>query len=343
MRHQATGAATSRIQKSTTPMTNFHIALLALALARASTLPAQSASPTILASITVDSADDFWERSDRPIGCLASITTASMYRETVFLESHMPAHTDGSLTVQADLMADDVAAELRALLGAHGADVPLADSVMSWYAVPSQLIVIAHADGSVTRRMRSAVGDSSAAVMLLRAFDAARARGAALMLWPENLTADSLIVRLTLVPSLARNGWKIIAPQNRRVKFAAFYLSEPTESPALPKADQGQPDYPFFNRQSRITGRLILQFVVDTNGRADSTTIRDLWTPGVPRLTGELGRYYNDFVRTTSTWVKHIRFDPARLGLCPVRQIVQFPFEFVTKRPPAAYQATPPH
>jgi hypothetical protein len=79
------------------------------------------------------------------------------------LSAQSAAPTDGSLAVQADLMADDVAAELRAPPGAHGADVPLADSVMSWYAVPSQLIVVAHADGSVTRRTRSAVGDSSAA------------------------------------------------------------------------------------------------------------------------------------------------------------------------------------
>jgi hypothetical protein len=83
--------------------------------------------------------------------------------------------------------------------------------------------------------------------------------------------------------------------------------------------------------------------VVDTNGRVDSTTIHDLWTPGVPRLTGELERYYNDFLRSTTTWVKRIQFSPARRGSCPVRQIVQFPFEFVYRQPaPAAYQKSPP-
>jgi hypothetical protein len=325
-------------------MTRLRVALLALVLARASTLAAQSAAPTVLGSITVDSADDFWVRKDPPSGCFASIAQASMYRETVFLQAHMPGHTDSSLTLQADLMAGDVATELRALLGAHGEDVPLADSAMSWYSVPSQLIVVARADGSVTRRMRSAAGDSSATVILSRAFDAARARGAAIMLWPESLTADSLVVRLTLVPSLAERAWKLVAPAGRHERFAAFYLSEPTESPALPKANQGHPDYPFFNQRSRITGQLTLQFVVDTNGRADSTTIHDLWTPGVPRLTGQLERYYNDFVRSTTAWVKHIHFYPARIGSCPVRQIVQFPFEFRYNQPaPAAYQTTPPH
>jgi hypothetical protein len=297
----------------------------------------------LLPSIAVDSADDFWARAERPAGCLLSNTSADTYREPVYLQARMPAHTDSAFTVQADLMASDVAEELRALLGAHDTDIPLADSVMPWYSVPSQLIVTAHPDGSVTRHIRSAAGDSSADVLLSRAFDAARARGAALMLWLENLTTDSIIVRLTLVPSLAENGWKVVAPAGRRARFAAFYLSEPTESPALPKANQGEPDYPFFNRRSRITGRLTLQFVVDTNGRVDSTTIHDLWTPGVPRLTGELERYYNDFVRSTTTWVKRIQFYPARRGSCLVRQIVQIPFEFVYRQPaPAAYQKSPP-
>lgn len=82
-------------------MRRLQVALLALALSRASTLTAQSAPPTVLASITVDSADDFWIRKDRPSGCFASIASASTYRETVFLQAHMPAYTDSSLTFPA--------------------------------------------------------------------------------------------------------------------------------------------------------------------------------------------------------------------------------------------------
>lgn len=312
-------------------MRSIWVALFAVIALCAPALSAQTNSIPSASSFAVDTADDFWARSERPAGCNLLNTSAGMFRESVYLQARMPAHTDSSLTVQADLMAADVAAQLRALLGAHDADVPLADSVMSWYSVPAQLIVISHADGRVTRRIRSSIGDSTADLLLSRAFDAARTRGAALMLWPERLTADSLIVRLTLVPSLTENGAKVVFPAGRRERFTAFYLSQLTESPALPKANQGQSDYPFFNRQSRITGRLTLEFLVDTDGRADSTTIHDLWTPGVPRLTGELERYYNDFVRSTSAWVKRIHFYPARRGSCPVRQIVHFPFEFAPR------------
>jgi hypothetical protein len=310
-------------------MMRFRVAILALSAVCAPALSAQSDAPGPLA-IAIDSADDFSGR-ELPTGCLVSITPSSMYRETVFLEARMPAHTDSSLTTQADLMAQDVAADLRTLLGAQGDDVPNADSLFSWYTVPSQLIVVAHADGSMTRRIRTAGRDSTAALLFARAFDSARAQATALMLWPENFAADSVVVRLTLVPSFVDNKHDVVTTEGRRVRFAAFYLSAPMETPALPKLHQGQPRYPFFNQQNRVTGTLILQFVVDTNGRADSTTIHDLWTPGVPRLTGELDRYYRDFVRTTSTWVKHIHFYPARVGSCPVRQIVQFPFRFVTR------------
>jgi hypothetical protein len=307
----------------------FSRVLLATALlASAPALSAQSDSSLSAFSSVLDSSGDFRTGTDTQRGCFSSIMPGTMHRELVFLQARMPVHTDSAFIPQADLMAQEVAIEVRALLGAHDADVPIADSIMAWYAVPSLLTVIAHADGRVTRQIRSTLWDTTAAALLARAFDAARAHDLALMIWPEHSPSDSMIVQLSLRTAGVTGGIPQFAAGEAGMRFTVFTLLQPEKFPAVLMPNQPPARYPSENERSRVGGFVLMQLVVDTSGRAVPASIRDLWPANTPRLTGYEAQEYDAFVRSTTYWLEEIRFRPARIGTCRVRQVVQQPLEF---------------
>jgi len=277
-----------------------------------------------------DSTRDWTYVLDQPSACMKALSPVNMYRMPIYLDARMPEHTDSAFTLQADMMAQDVANEFRALLGAKGDEVPVANQTLVWYSIPSQLVVTAHRDGNVTRRLKTFAGDSSAATMLARAFDSARVHSTANIVWPENAKVDSVVVRLSIMPSSASSALLPGQTSLPRMKFAVFSLGEPYLAPAVLESTPEDSHYPVFNGENGITGQVILEFVVDTLGRVDATTIHDVWNSGKPRPEGEVARYYSEFVRTTTNWIKKAKFSPARIGPCAVAQLVRFRDKFYT-------------
>jgi periplasmic protein TonB len=80
------------------------------------------------------------------------------------------------------------------------------------------------------------------------------------------------------------------------------------------------PNYPDMLRNAGVEGEVVVQFVVDTTGRADMSTYR------VVRSTHEL---FSNAVRQN---LPGIRFYPAEVGGRKVRQHVQMPFVFSLTR-----------
>lgn len=78
-------------------------------------------------------------------------------------------------------------------------------------------------------------------------------------------------------------------------------------------------------------GTVILTFTVDARGRPDLNTVEAYWPPDRPPLKGELGEYYRLFVAAARRGVGSMRFEPALLGGCPVRQLVHLPVDFIIK------------
>ena len=67
-------------------------------------------------------------------------------------------------------------------------------------------------------------------------------------------------------------------------------------------------------------------------GRADPSTVRDVWPKERSRLTGELGDYYRRLVNEATGAVERGRFYPAEIAGCKVRQLVQLPFTWNIRR-----------
>ena len=102
-----------------------------------------------------------------------------------------------------------------------------------------------------------------------------------------------------------------------RLKFPAF-LEYETDKPALSVPGNQAPRYPPELRDLGIQGELLVQFVVDTAGRADMRTFR---------LLGP-SRVYKEFLQAVIDALPKMRFTPALHRGCKVKQLVQLPFAF---------------
>ena len=302
--------------------------MLALVVSSPRVLAAQNYVESEIPVKRADSASDSDIRLPTPTGCVAAIPPARMHSVPVFLHAFMPEHPDSPLKPQADLLAQDVANEFRQLLGAAGSTVPNADTNFVWYSVPAQLTLMSHRNGDLIARPIGTGGDSAATLMLVRAFEAARARGGALVGYPGGFVDDSAPVYLALWPDYVGSAPEMVPPGATMRKFAVFNLTEPEESPALPLPNQRPPRYPSENEQSRVEGSVLMEFVVDTTGRADRATIHELWPLGTPPLHGYGTDAHEAFVQSVTTWLREFRFSPMRIGECAVKQRVQLPLEF---------------
>ena len=80
--------------------------------------------------------------------------------------------------------------------------------------------------------------------------------------------------------------------------------------------------YPAEQRAAGVNGHLIIQFVVDTVGRAEPGSLKMIRSD------------HEDFARAVRTFLETTTFTPAVKGGRKVRQLVQQPFIFTSwKRP----------
>jgi protein TonB len=92
------------------------------------------------------------------------------------------------------------------------------------------------------------------------------------------------------------------------------------EKPAVPRDGNPMPTYPSLLESSRVEGRVLVEFVVDTLGNADMNSFRVL------ESSNEL------FARSLRATLPKWRFYPAEAGGRKVKQVVQLPLKFVAPR-----------
>jgi hypothetical protein len=186
----------------------------------------------------------------------------------------------------------------------------------------------------MSARLIGTSGDSAAAMLLLHAYNSARAQSEAFIAWPDGRTEDSLVLHLVLRPDYVGANPNRVRPGKVIRKFAAFYLAEPERAFAFPLTDKSMPVYPRRSEASRVGASVLLHFVVDSAGRVERETIHDLWPDDKPRPTGSDATAYDEFASSAKSWVRDLRFSPARIGTCPVEQVALLPLRFeATGRP----------
>lgn len=92
--------------------------------------------------------------------------------------------------------------------------------------------------------------------------------------------------------------------------------AESVDVPASLRSASPLPLYPEILRQSRVTGRVSVRFVVGTDGRAELSTLE------------VLNATHPAFAESVRRVLPRLRFNPARVGRRAVRQVVEIPFGF---------------
>lgn len=85
---------------------------------------------------------------------------------------------------------------------------------------------------------------------------------------------------------------------------------------AVPPDTLPTPDYPRAEEEAGWNGHVLLQFAVDPHGRPASETVELLQATSI------------GFARSALEVLPKVRFRPARVGACPVWQLVRLPVDF---------------
>jgi hypothetical protein len=306
------------------------VAAITLALAGAAPPLAAQWNPALVGSPASDSCLD-----RLPAG---AFTRVPVYATVSSTDSTISPSAKRALLSGADVLLQMVAERARAQLAGgapdsvlpHG-DPALGDSLHLWRHVGGYLELTAFRDGRLTWRVpRLAHADPWATLVLARALASLSASNDAHVWWPSDSTGplpDSIRFDFDLRwPSVARDG-KMVPVSLQRAAQPLFSMLVPWEEPVR-VAKYSKPTYPRRPLESGYRGTVLIVLVVDTAGRAEPESARDLWPPTARALNDTERRMYAAFVAASRDAALHTRFEPARIGGCPVRQYVQQPYEY---------------
>jgi hypothetical protein len=265
----------------------------------------------------------------------------------VFVYAEVVDSADRRARGSVDLIAQEVAERLRALvwkLAAGGAPsdtataLPPADSLLVYRATAGRVVVVGRRDGAplawrVERgeQADTLAADTAGAALVAHVLGTAVTERA-VMVPDDAIRGDSLAFELRLVSPAVEGPARVLRPVVERNPAPAFSLAVPWESPAAARPPGIQLRYPEGMSSRGYEGRVTLQFVIDTTGRAEAKTVHDLWPATMAPLTGEARGAYEAFVAAARKAVLAARFAPARIAGCRVRQLVELPLAFTLSR-----------
>jgi hypothetical protein len=275
----------------------------------------------------------------RPVSaCVAAIPDSALKPAMIYLTMSSRDLVPAGASIAIETLVQSAAERVRASLGGGPDTVKPGEPRLMWRDIDGSVRVTWRRDGSadwhVEHGASAAPGDTGTTAgmsLLLRSLDELRpGPGNYLPLpWPDSVTTDSTTFTLTFVYPVFDPDGKV-APTTMRPLIPVFTLRVPHVTTVRGRTRRA-PNYPR-NALGQATGYLNMEYAVDTTGRADMATVHDIWPPDKPRLTGTLGGYYDDFRSEVTRWIQGARYEPARVNGCPIRQVVQQPFNFKMAR-----------
>lgn len=267
--------------------------------------------------------------------CIASIADSALTRMPVWGFIAL-ADTTQPVPASAAKLLQAVADRVDSLLGGAPRSLPNGEPTLTWRDIGRGLKLTWHRDGRLTWRvpddtLKVDVRGDGGARLLARALSAARDASEAPLVWPDDVAADSMQLGIDFLKAWIDSARAVHPAQVRKQTphLPLFIISEPWQTEVTVRRMSRIP-YPD-ELLGRVSGQLTLEFVVDTMGRADRTTIHDLWPTSQPRLTGDRARYYDAFLAGARNAVMGARFTPAAIVGCKVPELVQQPFTFANR------------
>jgi hypothetical protein len=271
--------------------------------------------------------------SPQSVSCIEAIPDSALVPAVVYLHASELAELDSTARARVeeiDLFTQLVAERYRALLHAAPGALPAGEPALSWRTRERGVRVVVDRDGGFVAHPLApdenlrvlAAGQRS--TPLVAALDSVRAYGEPLAFVAG--PADSVVFSLMLSDARFGADGKLV-PSSVRVGFPVATLRVPREE-QVRTARMSPPRYPERPRTEHFEATIIMQFVVDTTGRVDPATIHDVWPASLPPLTAYRKAVYEEFLRAVLASLQGAVFEPARVGGCVVRQLVQQPFTF---------------
>jgi hypothetical protein len=264
--------------------------------------------------------------------CLDTISRSTFVRVPVYLEAKAADSLAKALLPGADTLALHVAAMIRSSLSESATSLPEGETLLQWRQVGGAVRIVAHRDGRFALWTPREPGESLRAasrLLLVRAIstlsDGGRKFG-----WPTDIVGDSATFDL-------EQRWADVTPDGTLQPLLVSTAAMPMFSMAMPRSQEvvmlrpGHLNYPPDELSGRIEGVVVLAFVVDSTGRVVKSSVKDTWPADRPRLTGVAGAHYDAFVNAARMAASDARYQAARVGGCPVEQLVQQPFTFTLK------------
>ena len=255
------------------------------------------------------------------------IAESSMVRVPVYAWVELPDARSEAYRTLAENLLQEFADRVPGLLGSSPDSLPRGEPAVRWSDLDNGVVVTGHRDGRITWRPAEPM-NSTAAALLGRAVDSAIAGGARFP-WDTSMTGDSVRFSIAFAwPTV--DGTKHQHPLDlRQAATPLFSIAYPTLDAVVSKPGNYPPSYPSDARNDSFGGKVVMQFIVDTSGRAVMSTVHDVWKTGRPRLTGSMGRAYDDFRDAIRDVLPKYEFSPAVLGgSCKMPQRVEMPFVF---------------
>jgi hypothetical protein len=264
-----------------------------------------------------------------PDSCLYTIPSSAFKRVPVFLEATKQDSASRAILPSADFFTQAVAFRIRELLGAKDSKLVEADSAINWSTLWGEVVVAVKKDAPITWSVKEWSGradssERSSLRILRRAIADVVANGETVVL-PDGL-GDSATFGMSFVnPRVTKEG-KVI-PVKARQAVPVFTLLIPWDkSVELTKFPDVK--YPEISRSLGAIGSVQLAFFVDKSGRADVSSIKELWPSDRKRPSGEALLAYEAFLRAVKRDLPSARFSPAVIGGCVMKQMVNQTFEF---------------
>jgi hypothetical protein len=252
----------------------------------------------------------------------------------VYTHASLPAPLDQReqpLLASIEIFAQTVAGSVRQLLHAGKDELPRGEPALSWRVIEPPVSVTAYRDGRYRGEVSRAIPWSSwtlsadGARLLLRAMDSLRAQGDAFF-WDGDVPGDSVMFTLSLAASSVSSDGKVSLPAMRS-GFPTMTLLVPREEPVR-SIHQQRPFYPPELQRTGYRGSLVMEYAVDTAGAVVEESMHDVWPEDRPRPSHAEGIAYTGFMNAVRRALLGSRYQPGRVGGCPIRQLVTQPFVF---------------
>lgn len=267
--------------------------------------------------------------------CTDHLPPSVFNRVTVFAYVHVDQGANRDVRFAAENFLPDVAAAVARLLRAPAGALPNADSIVDWRWADGSIRVTAFGDGRMTWQTGAAPHPDGATQLLARALASADSAGARVQLFAVGGKAppDSIVFWIKTGHPTVSDAGEVTPPKIEGAAIPVFTRSIPWEDYADLNPGMRPPEYPEAALENGAEASVIVEFVIDTSGRVRQSTVREKWPAHIPPLKGELGPYWGEFVRAVHDALLGYRYFPARLGGCPVSQLVTQRFGFTIGRP----------